>query len=166
MTGASMLEHFAPLSDPRIARGKAHQRLDIEVLAICAGVSGAEGWATIEELGHTKLAWLCRFVPLANRVPTGPTTPELRVLSRVSEAPQNFAVLRRMALNLLKRETTMKKGVKQKRLKAGWDDDYLAKGLFKSLVLMRLPCLFSATLARYSKPELHFGNKRDTYGSH
>ena len=45
-------------------------------------------------------------------------------------APQNFAVLRRMALNLLKRETTMKKGVKQKRLKAGWDEDTLAKVLF------------------------------------
>lgn len=49
---------------------------------------------------------------------------------RRGEAPQNFAVLRRMALNLLKRETTMKKGVKQKRLKAGWDEDYLAKVLF------------------------------------
>ena len=45
-------------------------------------------------------------------------------------APQNFAVLRRMALNLLIRETTMKKGVKQKRLKAGWDEDTLAKVLF------------------------------------
>ena len=49
---------------------------------------------------------------------------------RRGEAPQNFAVLRRMALNLLKRETTMKKGVKQKRLKAGWDENYLAKVLF------------------------------------
>ena len=49
---------------------------------------------------------------------------------RRGEAPQNFGVLRRMALNLLKRETTMKKGVKQKRLKAGWDEDYLAKVLF------------------------------------
>ena len=49
---------------------------------------------------------------------------------RRREAPQNFAVLRRMALNLLKRETTMKKGVKQKRLKAGWDEDALAKVLF------------------------------------
>ena len=35
-----------------------------------------------------------------------------------------------MALNLLKRETTLNKGVKQKRLKAGWDEAYLAKVLF------------------------------------
>ena len=41
MTGTSILEHFAPLSDPRIARGKAHQLLDIVGLAICAVVSGA-----------------------------------------------------------------------------------------------------------------------------
>jgi hypothetical protein len=49
---------------------------------------------------------------------------------RRGDAPQNFAVLRRMALNLLKRESTLKKGVKQKRLKAGWDEAYLAKVLF------------------------------------
>ena len=82
MTGISILEHFAPLSDPRIARGKAHQLLDIVGLAICAVVSGAEGWETIEEFGHAKLAWLRRFVPLANGVPAHDTLA--RVLSRVS----------------------------------------------------------------------------------
>ena len=82
MTGTSILEHFAPLIDPRIERGKAHQLLDMVVLAICAVVSGAEGWETIEEFGHTKLAWLRRFVPLANGVPAHDTLA--RVLSRVS----------------------------------------------------------------------------------
>ena len=82
MMGTSIMEHFAPLSDPRIARGKAHQLLDIVVLAICAVVSGAEGWEAIEEFGHTKLAWLRQFVPLANGVPTHDTLAG--VLSRVS----------------------------------------------------------------------------------
>ena len=49
---------------------------------------------------------------------------------RRGEAAQNFAVLRRMALNLLKRETTLNKSVKQRRMKAGWDEVYLAKVLF------------------------------------
>jgi len=46
---------------------------------------------------------------------------------RTGEAPQNFAILRRIALNLLKNEKTCKLGVAAKRLKAGWDVGYLAK---------------------------------------
>jgi hypothetical protein len=37
----------------------------------------------------------------------------------------NFASLRRLALNLLKQDTTTKAGIKARRLKAGWDNDYL-----------------------------------------
>ncbi len=48
---------------------------------------------------------------------------------RKDNAPQNFAVLRHMALNLLKTETSLKKSVKSKQLRAGWDNDYLAKVL-------------------------------------
>ena len=39
-------------------------------------------------------------------------------------AAENFSRLRRIALNLLKRETTEKVGIKAKRLRAGWDEDY------------------------------------------
>jgi predicted transposase YbfD/YdcC len=49
---------------------------------------------------------------------------------RRGEAAENLVTLRHFALNLLKAEKTMKKGIKQKRLKAGWDDTYRAKVLF------------------------------------
>ena len=46
---------------------------------------------------------------------------------REKHAAQNFSVLIRIALNLLKNETTTKCGIKGKRLKAGWDNNYLKK---------------------------------------
>jgi len=48
---------------------------------------------------------------------------------RKGNGAQNFAVLRHIALNLLKQEKTAKCGTKAKRLKAGWDQDYLLKVL-------------------------------------
>ena len=43
--------------------------------------------------------------------------------------PENLSRLRRIALNLLQQETTRKRGIKIKRLRAGWDHDYLLKVL-------------------------------------
>jgi predicted transposase YbfD/YdcC len=44
---------------------------------------------------------------------------------RKGNGPQNLAVLRHIALNALKQETTSKVGIKNKRLRAGWDNAYL-----------------------------------------
>nr|WP_321808876.1 ISAs1 family transposase [Burkholderia sp. BCC1993] len=45
---------------------------------------------------------------------------------RVNNAAQNFAILRRICLNLLKADTTTKAGIKNRRLKAGASDGYRA----------------------------------------
>jgi predicted transposase YbfD/YdcC len=44
---------------------------------------------------------------------------------RKGHAPENFAMLRHIALNLLKQEKTNRHGMKVKRNRAGWDNDYL-----------------------------------------
>ena len=48
---------------------------------------------------------------------------------RMGHADTNFSILRRTALSLLKNESTLKVGIKNKRLTAGWDEDYLQKVL-------------------------------------
>jgi predicted transposase YbfD/YdcC len=44
---------------------------------------------------------------------------------RDRNAAENYSIVLRMALNLVKSENTTKRSVKGKRLKAGWDDEYL-----------------------------------------
>jgi predicted transposase YbfD/YdcC len=52
--------------------------------------------------------------------------------SRKDHAAQNLAILHHLALNLLKQESSLKVGVKAKRLRAGWDERYLLKVLAKA----------------------------------
>jgi predicted transposase YbfD/YdcC len=47
--------------------------------------------------------------------------------ARTGYAAENLATLRRLALNMLKRDKTKKRGIKGKQLNAGWDHAYLLK---------------------------------------
>ncbi len=48
---------------------------------------------------------------------------------RKDHAPQNFAILRHIAVNLLSKEKRVKRGIKNKQFLAAMDDNYLAKVL-------------------------------------
>lgn len=51
---------------------------------------------------------------------------------RKNHAPQNMAIMRHIALNLLKNERSSKVGIAAKRKIAGWNNDYLLKVLCSS----------------------------------
>ncbi len=46
---------------------------------------------------------------------------------RKNHGAEHFSQLCRLALNLLKRDTSVKIGIHGKRLKAGWDEPYLLR---------------------------------------
>jgi predicted transposase YbfD/YdcC len=52
---------------------------------------------------------------------------EDRCRVRKDHAPENMAIVRHIALNLIKQEKTFKGSVKTKRLKAAWENSYLMK---------------------------------------
>lgn len=70
---ASILTHFASLEDPRDMRGKEHLLLDIITIALCAVMSGAEGWEDMAEYGRAKQDWLSTFLSLPNGIPCADT---------------------------------------------------------------------------------------------
>ena len=51
---------------------------------------------------------------------------------RKDHSAENFSVMRHVALNILKNDKSVKLGVKNKRLRAGWDEGYLAKLLMNA----------------------------------
>ena len=75
---------FENLTDPRVERTRQHELFDLVVVALCATIAGADGWADIERFGNQRLAWLRTFLTLANGIPSHDTFG--RVFSRLDPA--------------------------------------------------------------------------------
>ena len=72
-SSVALLEHFATLPDPRIARHRWHKLSDILVIAVCAVLCGAESFPAIEDFGHEREEWLRRFLELPEGIPSHDT---------------------------------------------------------------------------------------------
>lgn len=66
---AKLIERFEGLSDARVEGRTDHDLIDIVVLALCAVMSGAEGWDDIEDWGRAREVWLRRYLRLRNGIP-------------------------------------------------------------------------------------------------
>ena len=71
--GASVMDHFQDLEDPRIERSKQHGLLDILAIAICAVICGADSWVYVEMFGKSKEEWFRSFLDLPNGIPSHDT---------------------------------------------------------------------------------------------
>src|SRR5215472_2418818 len=83
---ASIVEHFQTLEDPRMARTKKHNLLDILVIALCTLLTGGEGCQDMALFGKSKQAWLHTFLALPHGIPSHDTFG--RVFARLN--PQRF----------------------------------------------------------------------------
>ena len=81
-----LLRYFGELEDPRVDRTKRHSLNDILVIAICAVICGADGWAQVELFGKSKLKWFRTFLDLPHGVPSHDTFG--RVFARLD--PRQF----------------------------------------------------------------------------
>ena len=80
----TLIEHFAPLQDPRIVKKTRHILLDVVVIAICAVICGAEDWVSVAEFGRAKERWFRRFLELPHGIPSHDTFG--RVFALISPA--------------------------------------------------------------------------------
>jgi hypothetical protein len=77
----SLQDHFNQVDDPRVERTKDQELLDINTIAVCAVICGADDWVEIASWGQEKLEWLRQFMALAHGIPSDDTFG--RVFSRI-----------------------------------------------------------------------------------
>ena len=65
-------DHFANVEDPR-SDNVSHLIIDIITIAICALISGADGWVEIETYGNAKFWWFKQFLKLPHGIPSHDT---------------------------------------------------------------------------------------------
>jgi len=82
----SLPEHFRELPDPRMARTRRHELVDILVIGVCTLLCGGEGFNDMEDFGWAKEEWFRTFLALPHGIPTHDTFN--RVFSAL--APDKF----------------------------------------------------------------------------
>jgi len=71
--GGTLFDHFSSIPDPRVARTRRHQLIDIIIITICAILCGADSWVEVALFGRCKQAWFKTFLTLPNGIPSHDT---------------------------------------------------------------------------------------------
>ena len=70
---ASLVSYFSSMEDPRVARTRRHNFIDIIAMTISAVICGCDDWYEIELFARTKEAWFRGFLELPNGIPSHDT---------------------------------------------------------------------------------------------
>lgn len=65
----SLVTHFATIQDLRDSSRRRHLLLDVLIIALCAVLSGADGWEEIEMFGKSHRDWFKKHLELPNGIP-------------------------------------------------------------------------------------------------
>jgi predicted transposase YbfD/YdcC len=88
--GASIVDCFADMEDPRFTHLCLHKLIDITVIAICAVVCGADNWVEIAAFGRAKYDWLKRFLELPCGIPSHDTFDRVFAVLDAQQFEQHF----------------------------------------------------------------------------
>jgi DDE_Tnp_1-associated len=69
----SLVEHLKDIPDPRVARTKDHDLIDVLVIAVCTLLCAGETFNDMEEFGLAKQEWFKTFLSLRNGIPSHDT---------------------------------------------------------------------------------------------
>ena len=69
----SLITILEEVPDPRVARSKDHDLVDILVIALCATLCGGDSFYDMEEFAQVRLPWLKTFLRLRNGAPSHDT---------------------------------------------------------------------------------------------
>jgi predicted transposase YbfD/YdcC len=150
----SLVQCFDEIEDPRINRHRVHNLIDMIVSAICAVICNADGWADMRTLAETHpnnwgdgevRYYIMSFASDAARFGSAVrqhwgienslhwvmdvTFREDESRIRRDNGAENVSWLRRLAVTLIKHNTTRKASIRQKRLRAGYDFEFLLEVL-------------------------------------
>ena len=116
-----MSEYFKGMTDPRQEAKVKHSFIETIMIVICAVIAGCDVWEDIAARSHwgveNSLHW-CLDV----------TFREDHSRMRKDNTAENFAIVRHIVLNILKRMDD-KLSVARRRRRCCYDDDYLLKVL-------------------------------------
>ena len=83
---------FAGVTDPRVERTRRHLLCDLLLVALCATLAGAEGFADVEDWARMKEGWLRTFLDLPGGIPSHDTCE--RVFRRLNPKELHACFLR------------------------------------------------------------------------
>lgn len=73
ISGLSLMEHLAQVPDPRMARTRRHELMDILAIALCAVIGGADHWTEVVEFAQARQGWFATFLRLPGGIPSHDT---------------------------------------------------------------------------------------------